>query len=466
MESWVTAEPGKAASKRRGNGQGLAPIADLSNYPPVRRRSASAMDAAGGSAVTLERPRLIARLANSVRTRLLTSPLLNRTAQQELRCDRSGRHAVSAPLDHLHAALDWLERAHDGTPDAGVSRGYSLAWNSYFGGRGWQASYPETTGYIIPTLFEAAHCLDRPTLAERAIRMADWEIEVQLASGAVQGGIIGERVPPTPAIFNTGQVILGWVSAHRETGRDEYVTAAKRAADYLLDAQAPDGSFDKGHSDFARKDCTTYYTRVAWPLCLLGSYIDEARYVEAGRRATDHGLSRQLPNGWFRENCLGDPDRPLLHTIAYAMRGVLEVGLLLKREEYVDAARRTAEGLAGAQRAAGGLAGRLASDWSEATEWECLTGNAQTAIVWWKLGGVLGDAPLRDRARSICEFTMSTQNLRSADPGLRGGIKGSYPIDGEYGRFELLNWAAKFFVDAMLLTATPGTLRRPAEVTS
>ena len=34
---------------------------------------------------------------------------------------------------------------------------------------------------------------------------------------------------------------------------------------------------------------------------------------------------------------------------------------------------------------------------------------------------------------------------------LRGGVKGSFPVDGEYGKFEYLSWACKFFIDANIL---------------
>ena len=33
---------------------------------------------------------------------------------------------------------------------------------------------------------------------------------------------------------------------------------------------------------------------------------------------------------------------------------------------------------------------------------------------------------------------------------VRGGVKGSFPVDGGYGTFEYLNWAAKFTIDACL----------------
>ena len=36
-------------------------------------------------------------------------------------------------------------------------------------------------------------------------------------------------------------------------------------------------------------------------------------------------------------------------------------------------------------------------------------------------------------------------------PEIRGGIKGSFPIDGQYGQYEYLNWAAKFFADALMI---------------
>jgi len=36
-------------------------------------------------------------------------------------------------------------------------------------------------------------------------------------------------------------------------------------------------------------------------------------------------------------------------------------------------------------------------------------------------------------------------------PETRGGIKGSFPIFGQYGTYQYLNWACKFFVDANML---------------
>ena len=408
---------------------------------------------------------MLTRIHRAVHDRLRASSITNRTARAERRRDRAGGHAIASdPAEHFCGALDWLIRAQDATPDGGVSRGYSVAWHSYFRRRGWQPSYPETTGYIIPTMCDAAVRLGRPDLRERALRMADWELEVQLPSGAVQAGVIGEQESPTPAVFNTGQVLFGLVRAHEEIGRIEYLHGARRAAEFMLSAQGSDGSFTKGHSAMARDDCTTYYTRAAWALCLLGMRLGEPRYVAAAERNIRFALSKQDENGWFRANCLTDPDRPLLHTIAYAVEGILGCGLLLQREEYIAAALRTSVAIASRQRPDGGLSGRFARDWTPQVSWDCLTGDAQIATVWWQLGAATGRPELQDRARRMCHFLMRTQNRSAKDPGLKGGIKGSLPIDGGYGTYEVLNWPTKFFIDALFLTtpAPPAPATTPS----
>jgi hypothetical protein len=84
-------------------------------------------------------------------------------------------------------------------------------------------------------------------------------------------------------------------------------------------------------------------------------------------------------------------------------------------------------------------------------QWSCLTGDAQTAIVWFRLAEITGDKAFGAAALRMVDYLCSTQNLTSGDPGIRGGIAGSRPIWQEYGKYEFLNWAAKFFADALML---------------
>lgn len=78
-------------------------------------------------------------------------------------------------------------------------------------------AYPETTGYIIPTFYRYAALTGDNDVRERARRMADWEIEIQHPSGGVLAGALGDSDQPT--VFNTGQVLFGWVRAFEEEGR-------------------------------------------------------------------------------------------------------------------------------------------------------------------------------------------------------------------------------------------------------
>lgn len=96
------------------------------------------------------------------------------------------------------------------------------------------------------------------------------------------------------------------------------------------------------------------------------------------------------------------------------------------------------------------MPGRYDREWKPAAPWSCLTGQAQMANNWMRLHLVTGDRSWLEPVSRVLAFLESTQNRTSSDPGLRGGIKGSWPVDGGYGRFEVLNWATKYFADALL----------------
>ncbi|MBF0625667.1 MAG: methyltransferase domain-containing protein [Magnetococcales bacterium] len=397
---------------------------------------------------------LVDKGRRTLRHHLRNTPWANRAAWQELRRERTRPQVTGTHRWHLAAALDWLRRAQDATPDGGVSRGYAMGWSEPFQGRGWQPAYPETTGYLIPTLFDCAARLDQPDLARRALAMADWEIAIQMPSGAVMGGTLpppGRIIPPTPAIFNTGQVLLGWERAYRETGAGRFLDAAARAARFLVAHQSADGAWRRGNSRFADASATTYNARVGWALIRLGRTAGAPAWQEAGLRNLRYTLARQRDNGWFEDNCLSDPRHPLLHTLCYAMEGLLGGAELLEDAAWLAAVQRPADHLLERLSPEGRLPGRLDAQWRGTVDWDCLTGSAQLAGIWLTLARLTGEERYREPARRVLRFLKGTQNCTTPHPGLRGGIKGSYPFDGGYGRLELLNWAAKFFVDGLLL---------------
>lgn len=348
---------------------------------------------------------------------------------------------------HLEAVMRWLCRAQDASADGGVARMYHLK-------TGWGASYPETTGYIIPTFIEFARFTDQPEYLSRALRMADWEVDVQMESGAVQGGTIAD--PPSPAIFNTGQVIFGWLAAYEASGDPRYKEAAIRAGDFLLSNQDPDGAWRRNLSAFCsptpKPDSFCYNIRTAWALLLLARITENDSYHDAATGNLEYVLGRCRYNGWIPDNCLNDPTRPLLHTIAYSTQGMLELGVLTQNEQALKQVEIANEYLARNLEEHKQMHGRYDKHWAPCTRWRCLTGEAQTAIVWFRLADVTDNQLWRERAIALTEQVKRTQVL-TGDPNIVGGIKGSQPIYGWYGKYQYLNWAAKFYADALMAEA-------------
>ncbi len=260
--------------------------------------------------------------------------------------------------------------------------------------------------------------------------------------------MIGE--PESPAVFNTGQVLLGWLAAFEETGQGGFADAVHRGARYLVAMLDGDGHWRRGNSRFGRADATLYNARTAWALAEAGVRLDDDAFTDAAARSLRAAAERQTPNGWLPSCCLTDPDRPLLHTLAYAIRGLVEGGRVLGDPRLVGAAERAARALVAAVRADGWMPGRYRPDWSPAVRWSCLTGQAQMANNWIRLAQITGDSKWLEPVPAVLQFLKRTQNRRSREPGVRGGIKGAWPVGGAYGAYEVLNWATKFFADALM----------------
>ncbi|MGH8596593.1 MAG: prenyltransferase/squalene oxidase repeat-containing protein, partial [Gammaproteobacteria bacterium] len=107
-------------------------------------------------------------------------------------------------------------------------------------------------------------------------------------------------------------------------------------------------------------------------------------------------------------------------------------------------------GLLSASRPNGWLAGRLRADWSPAAEWMCLTGTVQIAHCWLLLATICAEQRYRDAAYAANAYVRRTIEVEGRAE-IRGGVKGAHPINGDYGRFEYLNWAVKFMIDANLI---------------
>jgi len=387
---------------------------------------------------------------------------LIRRSQQQLDKFRFARRytGLHANLDrnlHIRSAAEWLCRAQDAGPDRGVSYGVR------FGGT-FQASYPEATGYIICTFLDLADIYHDHTFVERALQMGQWEIDVQMACGAVMGGQRNSN--PTPAIFNTGQVLLGWAALYKRTRDDKFLRAGRRAAQWLVEMQESNGGWVRGNSAFADSGTTTYNVKAAWGLAEFARVASDEPALAAAVRNAEYATAKQLPNGWFADCCLTDASRPLLHTIAYTMQGLLGIGQITGRKDFIDAAARTADSLRNLMDEEGFIPGRIDRNMAGTVDWACLTGTAQTSIVWSQLFRLSGERKYAEAVPRANTYLMARHDIASADPAIRGGLAGSWPVWAPYGRLKVLAWATKFFIDAVLAEQANSEARAQGAVAS
>ena len=260
---------------------------------------------------------------------------LPRSAREERNRDHKGlpEKDPGAPTV-IEACLDWLARAqdHSAGQDGGVARDFSLI-------KGWATSYPETTGYIVPTVLAAAEARGRPDLLERARRMLDWLASIQFENGGIQGGKIDAPVK-VPVTFNTGQVLLGFCAGVRSF--NQYREHMHAAARFLRDSLDADGCWRRFPPPFASRGDKAYETHVSWGLFEAERLAPSEGYGEAGLRQVDWALGRQAVNGWVADCCLNRPSEPLTHTLGYYLRGVVEAHRLSGEPRYLAAARKLA----------------------------------------------------------------------------------------------------------------------------
>lgn len=352
--------------------------------------------------------------------------------------DAVGRASPSQDREaHLGAAVDWLKRAQAATPDGGVSYGYSIRG-------GWRPSYRETSGYIAVTFFDLAKQRQDSESATLARTVSNWLCEVQEPDGSIANP---QYRAHRGIVFDTGQVLLGYVRAYRETGEGRFHDAAVRAASWLAARIDEDGAWRRNtHLETPH----TYNTRVAWSMLECHRIAPDAAIEAVARRNLDWALAQER-DGYFRSCAFTPGAAPFTHTIAYAIRGFLESARLLRDARYEETALRAADAMLEHVRDDGWIPGQIDDDGRSSARYCCLTGNCQLAIIWFKLYQSTGSKRYLDAAKRSLGFVMEHQDLTTSNPALRGAIKGSHPIWGSYAPLSYPNWAAKFFIDAVLL---------------
>jgi hypothetical protein len=353
------------------------------------------------------------------------------------------RDSVESPLTgapHRQAAERWLMRSIEACGGRASSKGYAFP-------RGWMPPYPETSGYLIPTLLsmaredddESAHYL------ATAEAIADWLVSIQLECGGFSGRELGAQTGPD--VFDTGMILIGFSALSAETGSTATAEAAGRAANFLVSCMDDRGCFVRHLSNGLLH---AYNVRSAWALAAHGRLAAENRFVEAGIANARWTRDQQNDAGFFVSNAFKRGGNANTHGIAYVLQGLLQIDDIVGDQGSLESVVRSAKALQRLYAKHGWIAAELAPDWQYLSRHVCLTGYAQLAIIFLRLFQKTGDDSYRMTAERLLEDVARTQDLRDPSAPYYGAIAGSFPIYGRYAPLQYPNWAAKFFVDALI----------------
>jgi hypothetical protein len=345
-----------------------------------------------------------------------------------------GRKRTDADDVRLRAAAEWLLAAHQAAAGGGYAHSFDLR-------RGWLPAYPETTGYIAPTLLRLYRRNSDAALRDSAAAALHWLATVQRPDGAfcdLQG---------RKQVFDTGQILLGFNDAAEHAPELANHDALQRAAHWLVSVQEKDGSFVA----FAYNGVPhAYYARVGAALVQAGRILGDDGLRQAGLRNLCWTVAQQQANGFFRHLSFEAVTPPYLHTMIYVIEGLMHGATEAGEDSFRVAAMAFAARLREISETRDHvLRSQYREDYSVANREKCLTGLAQWAGVCFRLARAAVDEGWRREGGKTLDFIKSQQIL-CADPRLQGGLFGSAPFWGRYMRLAIPNWGVKFLIDAML----------------
>lgn len=343
----------------------------------------------------------------------------------------------------LDQAIAWVINQQKLQKNGGITS--RLAFR--FGRLKIEGAYPEVTGYLIPTLFDYARLSHDRQAYQAAIKASDFELTLQNKNGSFPGGVVGRLT--APSVFNSGQIIHGLLRTYRETKESKYLASALKACDWIVSVQENDGSWAKNNYLGMKR---VYDSKVSGALLDAHLLRPTKKYLESAQKNLDFVLSFQQENGWFAnaDNSYQDNWRPLTHTLGYTIEGLLTCWQIIKRDDLLLAAQKSARGLLHKfEQSHRPLAGRFDSEWHPASESTCVTGDAQLALCWFKLYEITKDFRFFNAAVKMNDF-LKTIQFKSQFKIIDGGLPGSFPFGGEYNPYRINSWGVKYFADSLM----------------
>jgi hypothetical protein len=346
--------------------------------------------------------------------------------------------------ESFEKSLNWLLRSIEINQGQGSSAYFHIV-------RGWSSPYPETTGYIIPTLWQVHDILPDRHIDKIAIGLTDWLIKIQKKDGSFPQGLeLGEM----PEVFDGGQILFGLYTTWIKTSEVKYKSRIIELAQWILDQQCESGAFNK--NTYISGYSPSYHIRIVWALLLVKDvYPDSNFLLQKAQNGLQYYAGLLTEDGSFTNWGLRPDANGLTHTIAYTLRGFFECALLLKDTHWIDTVMKATQSLIIEMENKPYLAGDYDLNWNGDYSYRCLTGEAQLSIFLRRLYTYTNCEAYNIFADQLLNQISSKQINTLFFRDLHGGFFASAPFYGKYMRFMMNNWTVKFYLDAIMIKSNP-----------
>jgi hypothetical protein len=205
--------------------------------------------------------------------------------------------------------------------------------------------YPEITGYFISTIKFLNHIQHNEKYSLHARQSSDWLIQIYEKYGSIIQGIHGDL--PTSNIsysFDSSICAKGLLDYYEISKDTNYLNYAKKILYNLRDEYLEsDGSLipskdldtntlnESGKVWYQKKGC--FHIKAAIPFFQINQYLDNDDFLKIGSDICNNISNFQNSNGSIRLHI--DSDTINLHTLCYALEGLIYGYSVTKNDEYL-----------------------------------------------------------------------------------------------------------------------------------
>lgn len=351
---------------------------------------------------------------------------------------------------HLLRSLNWIKKSFLSTPDHGISRGFSLHNKNYIKSNqfGWQPSYPEVTGYLIPSLIESNEILKDQEIENIINQTSFWVLQISNNPEMCGGNIIETK---TSSVFDIGQILKGLLAYYDSFKNEKFLKQSIKLGDYLLSIEKNNsGSWDSKYipKSVENKSNDAHHIYITQGLYQLTEITRDKRYYDLAERVVKYTLKYQNNLGQFTNSDFVSSKESLTHNLGYVIEGLIDSYYFHNAEFKLKALEFFCSNLTKLVSDDGFIPGKISYDWKSTKKYSCLTGSAQIAISFIKLYKLNKNPDLLKKALKIFVYLKEKQN--NYDENFGGGIGaiwGSWPIDGGYQKNQSISWSLKYFID-------------------